>query len=230
MEEFLDRKYSGYFLKDIGIYSSLVCEDNGRKLYELDETFYDTSIEAFQKRKPSLEISESTWRQIDTISSNALKLNVNLPITVQGVRGRFDFTSTSANNRNIMRVKLIKSKEGVEPVIQFGFSKVQGLSIEDGDLVSLIAETRIVSDKKRTASIFIQDKTDKWSRKKIYLKAGQWQENLVVYKIRNGVKRMSLGIYWEPVSDEEYLEIASARIYVKKRENNRSADCADFTD
>jgi hypothetical protein len=123
-----------------------------------------------------------------------------------------------------MRVKAIGFKKQRKHEIQFGFREMNKLSIQADDIVSFIVEARIRGENNRTGSIFIQDKTDRWIRKKTYLKGEQWEKNIVVHKIRNGFKRFNIGIIWEPVSDKEWLEIASARLYVKRRENS----AADF--
>jgi hypothetical protein len=219
MEKILHGTSIGNFLEYFAsVNCNLVYEDNGKRLYKIEDSFYDTSIEAFTGRVPNLNIDESSWAKIDAQSSNEISSNRNLPIIIQGIRGKFLFEKVNYNNRFVLRVRSISADDGVKPELQFGFRGVEELKIQEGDLVSLLSETRVIGHEKKAAHIFIQDKTEKWTRKREYIKNKKWRQHLVVYKMRNGFKKMGIGFYWEPASNEDVLEIASTKIYLKRKE------------
>lgn len=208
----------GNFLQNITtIDSDLVIEDNGYKIYKLKESPYNLSLDAFKARKAIFETNFSDWHGKDTYSFDEL-VNADVPIRIQGYRGDVRFQRISIDDGNALRVKLHHAWPNVKSEIQFGFVDEDKLCIEEGDLVSVIARLRLNKTKKKSAQLFIQDKTKKWVREKVNLKGGSWQDCLITKRIRRGVTAFNIGIYWEPGSKDEWLDVKSIRIYVRGKE------------
>ena len=82
----------------------------------------------------------------------------------------------------------------------------------------MLSRVRFSDNAKRGADLFVQDKTDRWIREKVYMQENSWRDYLITKKIREGVSDFNIGIYWEPESANEWLDVKSIRIFVADRD------------
>lgn len=197
----------------------LVCGDQGLKLYKIREKPDKLTIEYFNEREPDFETNFSGWTGKDEVSIDDISKTLVHMVDL-GRRGEYVFkriSSENAENGNIARLMLQKPWFNKESKIQFGYyinPNGLKLKVKEGDIVSFVARMRLHGPKGRTAELFVQDKTDYWVREKIYYKGNSWRNVLVSKKIREGFTEICLGIYWKPVSTDEWLDVKSVRIFV----------------
>ena len=196
----------------------LVCEDQGYKLYKKSGPVdpNNLGLQYFNKKKPDFETGFSNWTGEDEVSMNDIS-RVAAPMVMLGNRGGFVFQRIFSDDGNIVRVILNQPKFNQKPKIQFGYSYQTngfGLKINDGDIVSVIASVRLSSQTAREPELFVQDKADYWSRENIHWNGNRWHDIFISKKIRDGFTDICIGIYWEPESVAEWLEIKLIRVYV----------------
>ena len=105
--------------------------------------------------------------------------------------------------------------------LQFGYINIRkelNLNINEGETLYLNARIRQSSHRRKPVQLFIQDKTSYWSREKADYAAKSWQDVVISKTIRVGVKNICVGVYWEPGSDKEWIDIQSIRIYKGRAE------------
>ena len=202
----------------------LVCDDQGYKLYEVKELPSNLTIEDFDKKRPDFETNFSNWMGRDQVSIKDLSKTLP-PMAIQGFRGDFIFKRISSDDGNIVRVMLRRLWLNERPVIQFGFCVQPNglkLTIEDGELVSIIMRVRLSSPKSRSgrsAQLFVQDKVDDWSGEEVYWQGSSWRDVLVSKKIREGFTNICMGIKWKPGSTDEWLDVKLVRIFVSDKDS-----------
>ena len=198
----------------------LVCEDQGYKLYKVKELPNNITIADFdKKRRPDFETNFSNWAGSDEASINDMD-KAMAPMVVQGYRGEFIFRRISSGEDNILRVVLNRPVFNKRSEIQFGYCfKTNGLKlkVKDGDVVSIVIRVRLPKGVKRSPELFIQDKVGDWSREKVYWRGSSWHDVLVSKRIRNGFTNICMGIYWEPGSTDEWLDVKLVRIFVSDK-------------
>lgn len=203
----------------ISIGCDLVCEDQGYKLYKVKELPNNLTIGDIDKRRPNFETNFSNWVGRDEGSINDMDKAI-APMVVQGHRGEFTFKRISSGDGNIVRVVLNGPMFNKRSEIQFGYCfKTNGLKlkVKDGDVVSIITRVRLSKRAKKSAELFVQDRTNYWSREKVYWRGSSWHDVLVSKRIRNGFTNICMGIYWEPGSRDEWLDVKLVRIFVSDK-------------
>ena len=172
------------------------------------------------------------WQGPATISMKGLSLTV-WPLALQGYRGDFAFSLISDEDHDVIRISPAVDQAGDnEMEIQFGVSfedngdgleiprqsspdEGNGLTIRPGQVAILSMWVRMSASPER-AEIFIQDRTEAWERSKTSIPGGStgWQRYTVLRSIRDGATTAGLGVYWEPKSRQDWLEIRDMRVYV----------------
>jgi len=199
----------------------LVCEDQGYKLYKKREARVpnNLTIKYFNKKKPDFKTNFSDWRGKDEVSIGEISKAIVHMVDL-GRRGEYNFRRISSEEGNLVRVMLKETWFNKKPKIQFGYYVSPNglrLKVKEGDIVSVIASVRLSKQAGRAPELFVQDKTDYWTREKIYWSGNKWHDVLVSKKIRDGFTDICMGIYWEPESVDEWLEIKSIRVYVSAK-------------
>ena len=202
-------------LKKIGC--DLVFEDQGYKLYKVKKKSDTLTKGYFDNKTPDFETNFSNWMGKDEIPINNLPTTI-FPMENLGVQGEFTFKRIPSDDGNIVRVMLKEPWFNKRPEIQFGYwiqPERLNLRVESGELVSIIARMRLNGE--NPAELFVQDKTDYWSRENVFWSGSSWSDVLVSKKIREGFAKICLGINWKPRSTEEWLDIKLVRIYHEKK-------------
>ena len=195
----------------------LVFEDQGYKLYKVKKKPDILTKGYFDNKRPDFETNFSNWMGKDEISINNLPTTI-FPMENLGVQGEFAFKLIPSDDGNIVRVMLKEPWFNKRPEIQFGYwiqPERLNLRVKSGEIVSIIAKMRLNGES--SAELFVQDKTDYWSRENLYWEGSSWNDVLVSKKIREGFTNICMGINWKPSSTEEWLDIKLVRIYVSKK-------------
>ena len=204
-------------LKDILVLGSrLICEDQGYKLYKINDKAENPTITDFVNEMPRFHNDFSYWAGPNLISVRDFN-KAAFPIEILGKRGEFSAEKIKDGNVNAARIRLTKSNFNERSEIQFGYfinPKRLNLKLGGGDIVSLIA--RIRGQDKQHVELFIQDKTDYWSRETINQTVTEWEEILVSKRIRDGFTKICLGVYWKPGHPDNWIDVSSLKIYVQK--------------
>ncbi len=133
-----------------------------------------------------------------------------------GIRGNFDFKCIREGNANVVRVVPLSRNKRGEMCIQFGYvlgKKPVKLTLDGTGRNVILLITARIGGNANTATVFIQDKTTNWERARSVIRGSTWKNFVVSKRIRKGAKEVDLGVYWEPGSGDDWLEIKEVRIY-----------------
>ena len=197
----------------------LVCEDQGYRLYKAEEEKENLTVKDFNQRVPDFGTNFSNWVGRDEASISNMDKAI-APMVVQGHQGEFTFKRISSGDGNMLRVLLKRPMFKKRSEIQFGYCfKTNGLKlkVKDGDVVSIITRVRLSKRAKRSAELFVQDRTNYWSREKVCWRGSSWHDVLVSKRVRNKFTNICMGIYWEPGSTDEWLDVKLVRIFVSDK-------------
>lgn len=196
-------------------------EDQGYKLYKKKKKPDSLTITDIGKKVLVFETNFSNWGGEDEISIVDLDKTIP-PMSPQGYRGDFVFKRISFNDRKIVRVMLKKPWNNERPVIQFGYCiQPDGLNlkVKDGDIISFVASARL--NEGRSAQLFVQDKTDYWSRESVSWNGEKWQKVLVRKKIRGNFTDICMGVEWNPTSIDDWLDLKLVQIFLDNRKKSQ---------
>ena len=185
--------------------------------FEIWHFGYGPKLREFDKKRPNYESFFLNWDGPNTIKMSELS-KIIPSLTIQGFRGDFIFSRMPDKDGNIIRVYSFQPGQNGKREIQFGYTlKENGfnLKLHPGQNLILIISARLSNETGKPASIFIQDKTETWERNSTAINQGLWNEYIVAKRIRERATSVSLGIYWKPESETNWLEIKHARVYVE---------------
>jgi hypothetical protein len=211
----LTRKNQNISLKRVDY--NLIIEDQGYKLYEIIDKSSVPTIAELNKNTPDFETDFSNWNGSSEIDANGIT-NVVFPMQILGIRGDFVVKKISLDSGNIIRLTLNNVNFNERPEIQFGYfiqSDKLNLKVDDGGKITIKAKMRLKS--KQSAKLFIQDKTDYWSRESLEFNDSSWQDVIVSKKQRNGAEKICFGINWLPSTTEEWLDISSIKVFIENK-------------
>ena len=204
----------GESLKDY----TLIAEDQGYRLYEKREPESTESLlRSIAEQKPVFQTQFSSLENVSPFFMSDLN-KVLSPMVFLGGKNKFRFRQADA--KGILRIEMPDgefNKLNRRSKIQFGYDNRKNgfnLNCTDGDIVYFVINIRHSGG--TIIQAFIQDKTDYWLREKIFLRGRQWQTLVVKKRIRSGAKKISMGVYWEPLSEVDWMEIKSIKVYVQK--------------
>ena len=204
-------------LKDIiKLGGELVCEDQGYKLYKIKDKPDNSTIADFKKRAPDFETDFSKWIGNQEVKAKDLSKAL-FPLEILGIRGEFIAKRMLSDDGNTIRMKMKKANFNERPEIQFGYfiqPERLNLELKSGDLINFIARIRIKGSRK--VGLYIQDKTDYWSREREYWAGKTWKDILIKKTLRDGFNKVCFGIDWKPESEEEWLDVSSIRVFIEK--------------
>lgn len=164
--------------------------------------------------RPAFSDSFANWSgRRDTVDAAGLQ-RTSAPLMIHGLRGDFNFTRINEGGKNIIRVTPLKRDAAAGFVLQFGYWSGRNgfdLNINPGQKVVLKVTARKSG---KPAQIYIQDRADTWERNPVAIYKTSWEDYVVSKKIREGATDVLLGVYWEPDTEKEWVEIKDIRIYV----------------
>jgi len=174
----------------------------GIKLYVIDVTLPE----------PSIRLNFEDWNGSKVVNIAELSKSVP-PLKIGGIRGRFGFERMLAEE-NILRILPIEPDKNGNLLIQLSLVREDTLNLKDSKNVVLSVVVKMPCKSKRS-EIFIQDKVEKWDRKKISIDNNtSWKRYRVYKRIRGNASDFSMGIYWDPMRADDTLEIKSVLVYV----------------
>jgi len=152
------------------------------------------------------------------------------PLSVTGNRGDFIFRHISTETGDVIRVSpVLNGASGNEKIIQFGpwledkghglkiqgdsFAQSESLEICPGQVVLLSLWARLSAPSTET-TLFIEDYAETWELSHIRVAGTAWQQYVVAKKIRSHATSVVMGIGWEPIIEQEWLEIRDMRVFV----------------
>jgi hypothetical protein len=197
-----------------------VFEDQGFKLYNLKKEAGNLATANIGRKALLFETNFSSWNGKDEISIADIKKSIP-PMAIQGFRGDFIFKRISDYEGNLIRVMISEPQFNERSEIQFGYCIPDdglNLKVENKDILQIVTKMRINGS--TSAELFVQDKTDYWSRENIYWQGNSWTDVAVSKRIRDNSTEICLGINWKPKSNKEWIDLKSVRIFVERNKSS----------
>jgi hypothetical protein len=194
----------------------LVIEDQGYKLYKIIDKSVLPTTDGLKHKAPNFETNFTDWTGNSEIDANEI-FHTLFPMQILGIRGEFLVEKISKEAGNIIRIMLKNANFNERPEIQFGYfiqSDKLNLPLADGHQIVVKAKVRLIESP--SGNLFIQDKTDYWSRESVKFKNHSWQDIFVRKTPRVSAEKICFGISWLPKSKNEALEIGSISVFIEK--------------
>ena len=174
----------------------------GIKLYVVDVSL----------REPSLKLNFDDWNGTRVLNWTELS-KFAPPLKIGGIRGSFSFERV-LGDENILKIIPGKPDKNNNLLIQLSLVRKNTLKLNDGKSILISADIKMASKSKRS-EVFIQDKVEKWDREKILVTySTTWNKYRIYKRIRDNASDFSMGIYWDPIRENETLEIKNVLVYV----------------
>jgi len=178
--------------------------------------------------KPVMEID---WQQLggdQVMSLQHFRQKAYPFAAIQGKRGVFEFKAkTDEKGMRVIRIRPESDQSDTDQlVLQLGpWAKKTRIkhTVQPGSLAVCRIRARCVSNQpERGATVFIQDKVEKWEKQtgaKMVFGNGKWQELVVFKKIRPDPEAILAGINWRPAAESEYIEIEAMELFICNRKS-----------
>jgi len=88
------------------------------------------------------------------------------------------------------------------------------LQVRPGQKLVFMLSARLSDVSHMSSSLFIQDRTEEWERNTVSIAKRTWQEYIVTKTIRDRFSEILLGIVWQPLNKDQWLEIRNVRVFV----------------
>jgi hypothetical protein len=101
--------------------------------------------------------------------------------------------------------------------VQFGYTLNRNgfeLQVRPGQKLAFMLSARLSDVSHVSSSLFIQDRTEEWERNAVSIAKRTWQEYIVTKTIRDRFSEILLGIAWQPLNKDQWLEIRNVRVFV----------------
>ncbi|WP_321417406.1 hypothetical protein [uncultured Desulfobacter sp.] len=200
----------------------LLMEDQGYKLYKkISPVHIRKKLEQLREKKPKFELNIGKLPVFNKTSLNKIKEYIP-SLEILGKRNDYNFQSHFEKDIMSIRISLSNREFNVKPILQLGIKSNRTssiLNIRDNDMLYLIVRMRQSKLKGGSTKIFIQDQTAYWARETSEYKGDKWSDIFVKKRIREGFKKISLGIYWEPLNDKEWIELSLIQVFVERNQS-----------
>lgn len=162
--------------------------------------------------EPLLRLNFEDWNGSRVV--NMAELNETAPpLKVGGYRGSFNFKRIPSDE-NALKIIPGKPDKNGKLLILLSVAEKDTLDIKGGERVLISADVKMPYKSNRS-EIFIQDRVERWNREQVPVISGaSWKNYRIMKKIRDDVLNVAVGIYWDPIRENETLEIKNVRVYV----------------
>jgi hypothetical protein len=193
--------------------------------FYLEKTFYPFEVwrrgpgpkyRLYSNLRPAFEASFLVWNGPETVST-ALLSETSPPLVLQGRSGEFKFSRVKYEDHVAVRITPEQDIQIPQWDVQFGYTLNRNgfeLQVRPGQKLAFMLSARLSDVSHVSSSLFIQDRTEEWERNAVSIAKRTWQEYIVTKTIRDRFSEILLGIAWQPLNKDQWLEIRNVRVFV----------------
>ena len=140
------------------------------------------------------------------------------PLKLQAFKGDFNFSMRADQGKEVLRISPFRKGDRGNMKIQIGYTLNENgfnINIRPGqEIFFMVSLKRSIRDR-NSPLLFIRDIVADDDLNTVSVNRYSWEQYIVAKKIREGARKIEMGIHWQPTEVSQWLEVKDIRVYVK---------------